>query len=53
MLKMSFKLKLLMFFHKYLNISAKTICKKANISRATFYRYKKKLDSGRFKTQKR
>ena len=53
MKRMSFRLKLLMFLHKYLNISAKTICKKANISRATFYRYKKKLDSGRMRVHKR
>ncbi len=53
MMKMSFKLKVLMFLHKYLNISAQTICKKANISRATFYRYKKKLDNGKMRVHKR
>jgi|LUMU01.1.fsa_nt_gb ACT domain-containing protein len=43
MTKMGFKLKFLMFLHKYFKIKAETICEKANISRATFYRYKKKL----------
>ena len=43
MKKMSLRLKFLMFLHKYFKIKAETICEKADISRATFYRYKKKL----------
>ena len=41
MRKKSKKLDFLMFLHKTLGVSRKYVCDKADISRATFYRYKK------------
>ena len=38
------KLKVLIFFQKFLGKNAQWVCDKANISRATFYRHKKKLN---------
>ena len=38
------KLKVLIFFQKFLGKNVRWVCDKANISRATFYRHKKKLD---------
>ncbi len=41
-----------MFMYKLLNLSPEYVCNKLNISRATFYRYKKRL-SGQMVTKKR
>ncbi len=38
------KLKVLIFLQKILRKDVNWICKKVGISRATFYRHKKKLD---------
>tara|TARA_Y100000310_G_scaffold248258_1_gene254061 strand:- start:1064 stop:1222 length:159 start_codon:yes stop_codon:yes gene_type:complete len=38
------KLKVLIFLKKLLKKDVNWVCRKANISRATFYRHKKKLN---------
>jgi|TARA_Y100001938_G_C8056070_1_gene414449 ACT domain-containing protein len=43
MLSLNTKLKVLIFLKKMLRKDVNWVCQKANISRATFYRHKKKL----------
>tara|TARA_R100000008_G_scaffold80995_1_gene63837 strand:- start:253 stop:402 length:150 start_codon:yes stop_codon:yes gene_type:complete len=49
---MTMKIKVLMFLHRYIKLRPEFICEKAGISRATFYRYKKRLN-GTIVTKKR
>ena len=44
MISLDRKLQVLIFFQKLLNKDVRWVCRKLNISRATFYRHKKKLD---------
>ena len=46
------KIKFWMFMYKMFNLSPKYVCEKLNISRATFYRQKKRL-SGKMVAKKR
>ena len=46
------KLKFWMFIQKMFNLKPEYVCRKLGISRATFYRHKKKL-SGSMVTKKR
>ena len=43
MVSLDTKLKVLIFFQKFLGKDAGWVCDKLHISRATFYRHKKKL----------
>ena len=47
MRKLSTKLKILLWLHRKLGLSQSFICGKCGISRATFYRYKKRLGNGK------
>ena len=44
MISLDSKLKVLIFLQKMLKKDVNWVCRKASISRATFYRHKKKLD---------
>ena len=44
MFDLDIKLKVLIFLQKLLKRDVNWVCRKASISRATFYRHKKKLD---------
>ena len=44
MVSLDTKLKVLIFFQKFLGKDVGWVCRKLHISRATFYRHKKKLD---------
>ena len=44
MTSLSLKLKALIFVQKFLGKDVKWVCRRLEISRATFYRHKKKLD---------
>ena len=44
MFSLDYKLKVLIFIQKMLRKDVNWTCRKAGISRATFYRHKKKLD---------
>ncbi len=46
MRKMSTKLKLCLWLHKRFGLSQEFICGKCGVSRATFYRYKKRIKDG-------
>ena len=53
MRKLSTKLKILLWLHRKLGLSQSFICGKCGISRATFYRYKKRLKDGKMIRTKR
>ena len=44
MVSLGNRLKVMIFFQKLLGKNVMWVCRKLNISRATFYRHKKKLD---------
>tara|TARA_Y100001973_G_C5187390_1_gene328760 strand:- start:1270 stop:1428 length:159 start_codon:yes stop_codon:yes gene_type:complete len=44
MISLDRKLKVMLFFKKLLGKDVRWVCNKLKISRATFYRHKKKLD---------
>ena len=44
MVSLDTKLRVLIFFQKFLGKDVGWVCKKLHISRATFYRHKKKLN---------
>jgi len=46
MRKMSLKLKICLWLHRNFGLSQEFICGKCGVSRATFYRYKKRLKDG-------
>lgn len=46
MRKMSLKLKACLWLHRKFGLSQEFICGKCGVSRATFYRYKKRLKDG-------
>lgn len=52
MRKMSTKLKLFLWLHRNFGLSQEFICDNCGVSRATFYRYKKRLKSNFVKTKR-
>lgn len=42
-MRVNYKLKIYMMMHRFFGYSPKKVWEKSNVSRATFYRYKKKI----------
>ena len=49
---MNLKAKIFLFLHRTFGLKPKTVIKYCGISRATFYRYKKRLDGTMVRTKR-
>ena len=49
---MNLKVKIFLFLHRIFGLKPKTVIKYCGISRATFYRYKKRLDGTMVRTKR-